>query len=131
MKIFISYKQTGIKKEELDNKLNILNNKIIPFCNDSYCLWIDDKPNYHKKEILIKKLRDKIIKSNIIIWLIDNIEKSEWQLLELGMAYSLWKRIILLVNNDNKDNYYLSYWITTEIHYFDELENLDFKKILW
>jgi len=131
MKIFISYKQTGIEKQELNLKLNFLNTKITPFCNNSYCLWIDDKPNFYKKELLIEKLREKIINSDIVIWLIDNSEKSEWQLLELWMAYSLWKRIILLVRNKVKDNYYLTYWTTTEIHYFNELENLNFKKILW
>jgi len=131
MKIFISYKQTGIKKEELDIKLNLLNSKIKPFCSNSYCLWINDKPNFYEKEILINKIKNQIINCDVVLWLIDNKDKSEWQLLELWIAYSLWKKIILLVRNDIKEKYYLIYWATKNIYYFDKLEDLDFKKILW
>lgn len=129
MKIFISYKQTGIDKNILDKKLSYLKEKISPFCTTSYCLWIDDKPNFYKKEILLNKIHKKLSNYEVIIFLIDSDEKSEWQLLELWISYSLWKKILLLVKNDIKEKYYLSYATTKNIVYFDNLENLNFKEI--
>ena len=131
MKIFISYKQTGVDKKILDEKLSLLKDKLSIFCQSSYCLWLDDKPNFYEKNILLDKIKHKIKDSDLIVFLVDSNNKSEGQLMELGMAYALWKKIILLVNREVKDNYYLAYWTTNKIFEFDNLQNLDFKKILW
>ena len=38
MRIFISYKQTGVDKNILDKKLTYLKEKLNLFCDSSYCL---------------------------------------------------------------------------------------------
>jgi hypothetical protein len=130
MKIFISYKQTWISDLELKKNLWFLKEKIKKFWYKPLIYYFDDNSDLPAKE-LDKKFLENIKKSEIFISFLNYKDKSEWQLLELWMAYSLWKKIILLVNNSVKDNYYLVFWTTENIYFFDELDNLDFKKILW
>ena len=92
---------------------------------------MDDKPNFYNKKILLDKINLTISNSDLIVFLLDSDEKSEWQLLELWISYNLWKKILLLVKDNIKDKYYLSYVTTRDIVYFDNLEDLDFKKIIW
>ena len=128
--IFLSYKQSWISDKELNSTLGFLRENIENLDFKTSVYYFDDNSNLEAK-ILDKKFLDNIKKSDIFISFLNYEDKSEWQLMELWMAYSLWKRIILLVNENIKDNYYLCYWISTEIHYFNELKDLDFKKILW
>jgi hypothetical protein len=128
--IFVSYKQSWVSNEELDYNLGHIRDNFNKLWFKSLIYYFDDNSDLPAKE-LDKRFLENIKKSDIFISFLNYWEKSEWQLLELWMAYSLWKRIILLVNNNVKDNYFLAYWTTTEIHFFNELENLDFKKILW
>jgi hypothetical protein len=128
--IFISYKQTWILEEELNKTLGFLRENLENLWHKTFIYYFDDNSQLEAEE-LDKKFLENIKKSDIFISFLNYNEKSEWQLMELWMAYSLWKKIILLVNNNVKDNYFLAYWTTTEIHFFHELENLDFKKILW
>jgi hypothetical protein len=60
---------------------------------------------------------------------INDKEKSEGMLMELGMAYSLWKQIILLVNNKVKWDYYLLYPTSEKIIYFNEIKELEYKLV--
>jgi len=128
--IFISYKQTWISEEELNKTLGFLREKLEKLWQKTFIYYFDDNSQLPVEE-LDKKFLEDIKKSDIFISFLNYKEKSEWQLMELWMAYSLWKRIIILVNNNIKENYYLSYWTTKEIYYFNELEDLDLKKILW
>jgi len=128
-KVFISYKQTWISKDELEKNLLFLRENIEILNYKTLIYYLDDNSDL-SAEILDKKFLENIKKSDIFISFLNYKEKSEGQLMELWMAYSLWKRIILLVNNEIKWNYYLVYWTTKEIYYFDKLEDLDFKKIL-
>jgi hypothetical protein len=128
--IFVSYKQSWVSNEELDYNLGYIRDNFNKLWFKSLIYYFDDNSDLPAKE-LDKRFLENIKKSDIFISFLNYWEKSEWQLMELWMAFSLWKRIILLVNNNIKDNYYLAYWTTTEIHFFNELENLDFKKILW
>jgi hypothetical protein len=128
--IFISYKQSWISHNELSLNLWFLKKNIEVLNYKTKIYYFDDNSNLEAR-VLNKKFLENIKNSDIFISFLNYKEKSEWQLMELWMAYSLWKKIILLININIKDNYYLSYWTTSEIYYFDKLENLDFKKILW
>jgi len=129
MKITISYKQSWVSENELNKNLSFLRENIENLWHSSFIYYLDEDSSLEASEIN-KKVLENIKNSEIIIWFINHKEKSEWQLLELGMAYALWKKIILLVNKKVKDNYYLIYWLNTKIIYFDKLEDLDFKEIL-
>jgi hypothetical protein len=128
--IFVSYKQSWVSNEELDYNLGYIRDNFNKLWFKSLIYYFDDNSDLLAKE-LDKRFLENIKKSDIFISFLNYWEKSEWQLMELWMAYSLWKKIILLVNNNAKDNYYLVFWTTKEIYYFNELQNLDFKKILW
>jgi len=149
-KVFISYKQTWISESELEKNLWFLRKKIEKLNSNFLSLRLKGKMSERQKgilnyktliyyfddnsdlsaEVLDKKFLENIKIADIFISFLNYKEKSEGQLMELGMAYALWKRIILLVNNKVKDNYYLAYWTTKEIYYFDSLQDLDFTKIL-
>jgi len=122
--IFISYKQSWISKNELENNLWFLRENIDKLWFNSLIYYFDDNSDLNA-DILDKKFLENIKASDIFVSFLNYQEKSEWQLMELGMAYALWKKIILLVNNKIKDNYFLAYWTSENIVYFDKLENLD------
>ena len=129
MEIFISYKQTWIDKEELNNNLWEIRYNLndLWFKNNIY--YLDEKRNNTAEKVL-NTVKNNIIKSGVFIAFINHPEKSEWQLLELGIAEWLWKKIILLVNNKVKDKYFLTYWLNSKLIYFNSLEDINFKKIL-
>ena len=129
-KVFISYKQSGISDTELKETLWFLRENIDKLWFESLIYCFDDNSDL-EASILNKKFLNNIKSSDIFLSFLNYENKSEWQLLELWMAYSLWKKIILLVNKNIKDKYYLAYWTTNTIIYFDNLEDLNFKKILW
>jgi len=52
-------------------------------------------------------------------------KKSEWELLELWIAEWLNKKLLLLVNNNFKNDYYLIYWLNTEVIYYKNITEID------
>lgn len=124
MNIFISYKQSWIEKQELDTNLwkirEILDNQN----NNNYIYYFDDDSNQSAKYIL-NIARKQIQKSDLIIWFINHKEKSEWQMLELWIADWNWKKIVLLINNKFKNDYFLSFWLNCDIIYFDNIDNIE------
>ena len=130
MKITVSYKQSWVSEKVLNKNLSFLRENIEKLGHSSFIYYLDEDSSLEASKIN-RKVLENIQNSDLIMWFINHKEKSEWQLLELGMAYALWKKIILLVNKRIKDNYYLIYWLNAKIIYFDMLGDLDFKKILW
>ena len=129
-KIFLSYKQWGLKKSELDKNLGFLREELEKLNYQNFIYYFDNEFENVSPEIINKNAFSEIEKADIILWFINHKEKSEGQLLELGMAYAKWKKIILLVNNKIKDNYFLSFWLKAKIIYFDDLEKIDFNLAL-
>ncbi len=127
-KIFISYKQTWIFEEELNDTLGFLREKIESLGYKTMIYYFDDNSDL-QADILDKNFLENIKSCDIFISFLNYKKKSEWQLMELWMAYALWEEIILLVNREVKDNYYLAYWTTDKIFEFDKLQDLNFKKI--
>lgn len=123
MNIFLSYKQTGLDKAVLKKELESIK-KIIENTNNNVYIYffeelIDESPNN-----LMKLFKEKIKESDLVIWLVNYTEKSEWELIELWLAKALDKRILLLVDNNVKSNYSLIYWLTTDIIYYDDISEL-------
>jgi len=129
-KIFLSYKQWGLEKSELDKNLGFLREELEKLNYQNFIYYFDNEFENVSPEIINKNAFSEIEKADIILWFINHKEKSEGQLLELGMAYAKWKKIILLVNNKIKDNYFLSFWLKAKIIYFDDLEKIDFNLAL-
>ena len=128
-KIFVSYKQWWLEESELDNNLGFLRWKLNNLNYENFIYYFDKKFKNISAEEINQNAFNEINKADIVLWLINNKQKSEGQLLELWMAYAMWKKIILLVNEKVKENYFLSFWLKSDIIYFNELKEIDFKKI--
>ena len=122
--IYLSYKQTGIDPKQLEKELKFIKNKLEAAGHKVFIYYFEENSQLPPNE-LNKKFLQNIQRSEIVLAYINYPEKSEWQLLELGMAYALKKKIIILVNRKVKENYYLVYWLGKVIE-FDVLENVDF-----
>ena len=123
MNIFISYKQTWVKKEELEENLSIIRDSLNELNHKNFIYYFDEDSNLEAAKIN-KIALENIKKSDLIIWFFNHFEKSEWQLLELGMSFALDKEILILVNNKYKDNFYLSYWLNWKILYFNNVSEI-------
>lgn len=133
MQVFLSYKQTWIDELTLKNNLLFLREIFNKYNYSNFIYYLDADSSLWQNEI-VKRAKNEIIKSDIVFWYFDNSEKSEWQLIELGIAKWLWKKIIIFMNNKYKSNYYLIYWLSDDIYFFDklsDLENLYFNNNLW
>ena len=128
-KIFVSYKQWWLEESELDNNLGFLRWELNNLNCENFIYYFDEKFKNISAEEINQNAFNEIKKSDIVLWFINHKEKSEGQLLELWMAYTMWKKIILLVNEKVKENYFLSFWLKSDIIYFYELKEIDFKKI--
>ena len=80
---------------------------------------LEIKVSYHKQ----------LKESDLVLGFVNYKDKSEGQLLELGMAYSLWKKIKILLDKKVKDNYYLIYGLW-QVYEFDKIQEIDFNKIV-
>jgi len=128
-KIFVSYKQWWLEEYELNKNLGFLRWKLNDINYENFIYYFDEKFKNVSAEEINENALNEIKKSDIVLWFINHNQKSEGQLLELWMAYSMWKKIILLVNEKVKENYFLSFWLKADIVYFDELESVYFNEI--
>jgi len=126
--IYLSYKQSWIPTEILKKELNYIKNQINKLWEKIFIYYFDSNSNLPPKQLL-KNFLLNIKKSNIVLAYINHPNKSEWQLLELGMAYCLWKKIKILINKEVKENYYLVYGLW-EVIEFKNLEEVDFEKLI-
>ncbi len=127
MKIYLSYKQSWIKKEKLEKELKLIKDKAEKLWYSIFIYYFDEDSSLPAWK-LTKKFLENITKSDLVLAYVNYKEKSEWQLLELWMAYSLNKKIKVLVNKNVKDNYFLLYglWQVFEFEKLDiVLNNLD------
>ncbi len=129
MNIYLSYKQSWIETKQLEEELIKIKNKIEATNNKVFIYYFEEDSSLSADK-LNKKFLENIKKADLVLAYVNYENKSEWQLLELGMAYALWKKIKILLNSKVKDNYYLIYWLG-EVIEFDDLWSLDFNTILW
>ncbi len=126
-KIYVAYKQTWVSDDELQKNLGFLKKEIESLWNETFIYYFDWQADLPVWEF-VYKFYEEIKNSDLFFCFINHKKKSEWQLLELWMAYSLWKKIILLINEKVKDDYYLIYWMADHVFYFKNLRK-DFPKI--
>lgn len=109
MQIFVSYKQSWINKKNLINDLKLIS-KFLEINNIKNFINYRDIRNYWKKEIddlkfLLENINKEIKKSDLILVFTKYKSVSEWMLIEIWMAKSLNKKIILLIKK------WLNHWL--------------------
>ena len=126
--IYLSYKQSWIPPKILEKELNYIKNQINKLQEKIFIYYFDSNPNLPQNQLL-KNFLLNIKKAKLVLAYINYPEKSEGQLLELGMAYCLGKKIKILINKEFKEHYYLVYWLW-EVIEFKSLEEIDFAKLI-
>lgn len=128
MKIFISYKQSGLSDSELRDDLSIFKDILESQWHKVFVYYFDaDYINRTPKDI-IYTARDEIYTSDMVIWFVNHHWKSEWMLEELWIAFWLNKNIKFIVNTQFEEEYFLSYWISSETFLFSN--KLELEKII-
>lgn len=124
MKIFISYQETEIDKKELSNKLNIIRDILDEIWHTSFIYFLDVNSDNETTKEIVNKMKNEISTSDIVISFINYDWVSEWMMQELWIAFWLGKKIISFIKKDFKDQYKLTYWISTNTLFFDNIEDL-------
>lgn len=126
MKIFLSYQQTWIEKETLLRDLWFFREFFLSKNLENYIYYLDEE-KWDNITTICKKAREEIKKSDLVIAYINHPKRSEWMLLELGIAYSLGKEIKIFINKKFKEDYQLIYWLTKceSVIFFDELNEIE------
>ena len=123
MNIYLSYKQTWIKKDVLESELKYIKEQLEKKWHNVFIYYFEEDSSLSADK-LNKAFLEHIKKSDLVLAYINYEQKSEGQLLELGMAYALWKEIKVFINKTVKENYFLVYGLG-KVYEFDSLEDLD------
>jgi nucleoside 2-deoxyribosyltransferase len=128
MKIFISYKQSWLSDKELQDKLWKLRAYLENLWHSTYIYYFDtDFSNQTPKEI-ITNAKLEIEKSDLVLAFVNYEHRSEWMMNELWIAFWLNKPVKVLMNQKLEEEYYLTYWISTDTYVFSDFSEI--KKIL-
>lgn len=125
MKITISYKQTWVPKEELDEKLGKIKQVIEDIGHTSFVYHLDTSYENQTAKEIISKAKKEIETSDIVVAFINYPWKSEGMMQELWIAYGLNKKILVLVNKKVEDEYFLTYWLSTNTVFFDDFNEIE------
>lgn len=123
MKIFLSYKQSWVKEQELKRDLSFIRESLSELWLESFIYYLDISWKKTPKEVL-EIAREKIEKSDIVICFVNYEELSEGMMLELWIAYDLKKDVILLINKKISFPYFLLKSFAKKIIEFDKLEDI-------
>ena len=126
MKIFVSYQQTWVSYKDLTEKLWKIRSIIWWLQHDNFIYFLDVNFKNQSAGEIILKAKQEIESSDLVLAFVDYNQRSEGMMLELGVAYWWNKKILFIMNNNFKENYFLSYWITENSLFFD-----DFSEIEW
>lgn len=125
MKITVSYKQTWVPKEELDSKLWKIKNIISEIWHTSFIYYLDTSYENQTAKEIIKKVKNEIETSDMLVAFINYSWISEGMMQELWIALWLNKNILLLVNKKYEKEYFLTYWIATNTVFFDNFDEVE------
>lgn len=124
MKIFISYKQTGVSDNELTDKLWKIRDILSSMWHESFIYYFDADFQQQTPKEIIEYAKEKIEESDIIISFINYEWKSEWMMEELWIAFWLDKKVMILMNTQFESQYYLSYWLSDNTVLFSEFSEI-------
>ncbi|MCL5093827.1 MAG: nucleoside 2-deoxyribosyltransferase domain-containing protein [Patescibacteria group bacterium] len=105
MKIFLSYKFTGEKPEELNKNIPAIKDLLEKEGHEVFCTFFDGEEfqanNFSKKQILEHAL-GYLDNSDLMLVFLNSPEKSEGMLLEIGYAIANKKRFVLAIRKGIK-----------------------------
>lgn len=129
MRVYISYKQTGVPKDILVKELNTIRSTLNYLDIDNFIWYFDrDFSNLSASQILEETYKE-IKESDLILCYINWHEKSEGMFIELWISYMLWKPVILFINKELKQKFWSIYWLANKVVEISGLDDLE-KKIL-
>ncbi len=124
MKIFISYKQSGLSDDELKDKLGKIRNYLDNLGHSSYIYYFDtDFSNQTPKEI-ITNAKLEIEKSDLVLAFINYEHRSEGMMNELWIAFGLNKPVKVLMKQELEEEYYLTYGISSDTYIYSDFSDL-------
>jgi len=125
MKITISYKQTWVPTQELNEKLWKIKEIIENMWHTTFTYFLDTSFKSQTPKEIIYKAKSEIETSDIIVAFINYPWKSEGMMQELWIAYWLNKQILVLINKKLEDEYYLTYWISNNTVFFNDFNEIE------
>jgi len=137
MKIYLCYKFSWIEKDVLLQELSWIKAVFDDFGFESFifCLEYNFIPEAQVLDanFVITKAKEKISEADLVLIYINSPQKSEWMLIEQGIAHALGKKIAVFVKNEIKSNYFLTYGTNPDIIEYDEYADFidKLKKYLW
>lgn len=123
MKIFLSYKQTGIEKDSLKKELQFFRDFFQKKNIKNFIYYFDDDSTQSAKYIL-KECEKNIDTSDTVIAYVISSDKSEGQLLELWYAKAKNKNIIIFMQKKCVPDFFFTKSITEKIYFFDRQEEI-------
>lgn len=107
MRVFVSYKETNVDPQEIEKRIWEIRAVLDYLGYSSFIFWYDAKNQAIGGEQVLQTMIDEIKKADLILSFINYPERSEWELLELGMAYAMNKKIVTFMNQEVESWYRL------------------------
>ena len=107
MKVFVSYKETGTAEQELSKRIWEIRSILDYLEYDSFVFWYDMKEKTFDSPKVIEIMQQQIKSSDLVLSFVNYAERSEGELLELGMAYAMGKPVVNFINEEVESWYRL------------------------
>lgn len=107
MRVFVSYKETGLAEQELSKWIWEIRNVLDYLEYDSFVFWYDMKGKTFDPQEVIEIMQQQIKSSDLVLSFVNYAERSEGELLELGMAYAMGKPVVNFINEEVESWYRL------------------------
>ncbi len=125
MKVFVSYKETGVPEEELLKRIWEIRGILDYLEYDNFIFWYDMRGKAFDPQEVVEVMQQQIASSDLVLSFVNYAERSEWELLELGMAYAMGKPIVNFINEEVESWYRLIDIIGEKIlfNWFDDFRD--------
>ena len=107
MRVFVSYKETGLAEQELSKWIWEIRSVLDYLEYDSFVFWYDMKGKTFDPQEVIEIMQQQIKSSDLVLSFVNYAERSEGELLELGMAYAMGKPVVNFINEEVESWYRL------------------------
>ena len=107
MRVFVSYKETGLADQELSKWIWEIRSVLDYLEYDSFVFWYDMKGKTFDPQEVIEIMQQQIKSSDLVLSFVNYAERSEGELLELGMAYAMGKPVVNFINEEVESWYRL------------------------
>lgn len=127
MKIYLVYKFSGVDKEILRKKIEVVSDSLEKLGHKTFAFF-RDMNKWGEISMPIKETFEnafsEIKKSDAVFVIIDDNDKKEGMLLEIGFAKAMGKKIYLAIRND-VERFFALRAIADDIIEFDDIDDLE------